>query len=87
MALRPYPKLICRASVNALRPYVPQQILEKVRDSSHYIRGSDAIVASSDTYPSASANRRDCMKKMHDIIQDIAEDIITEASKKPPKQL
>lgn len=87
MALRPNLKLICRAPVDALRHYVPQQILEKVQDSSHYIRGSDAVVTSSDRTCSTSANRQDCMKKLHDIIRDIAEDIIAEASKKPPKQL
>lgn len=86
MALRPYPKLICRAPVNALRPYVPKQILEKIQDSPHYIRGSDTVVTSSDRHTSTSANRQDCMKKLHDIIRIIAEDVIAEASKQPPKQ-
>ena len=87
MALRPNLKHICRAPINALRQYVPQQVLEKVQESSHYKRGSDAVVTSSDRHTSTSASRQDCIKKLHDIIRNIAEDIIAEASKKPPKQL
>lgn len=85
--LRPYPKLTCRTPVDALRQYVPQEILEKVRDSPHYKRGSDAVVTTSDSSTSANANRQDCIKKFHDILRNIAKDIITEASRKPPKQL
>ena len=84
---RYYPKLICRAPVDALRQYVPQQILEKVQDNSHYKRGSDSVVTTSDKTPSTSANRQDCIKKLHDIIRNIAEDIVAEVSRKPPKQL
>ena len=87
VVLRSCPKLTCRAPVDALRQYVPQQILEKVQDNSHYRRGSNSIVTTSDKSPSSSANRQDCIEKLHDIIRKIAEDIIAEASRKPPKQL
>ena len=87
VVVRSYSKLICRAPVDALRQYVPQQILEKVQDNSHYKRGSDSIVTTSDRTSSTSANRQYCIQKLHDIIRNIAEDIIAEASKKPQKQL
>ena len=87
VALRHDLKLICRAPVDALRQYVPQQIIEKVQESSHYKRGSDAVVTSSDKHTSTSSKRQDCIKKLHDIIRNIAEDIVAEASRKPPKQL
>lgn len=85
--LRPYPKLICRAPVDPLRHYVPQEILEKVRDSPQYRRGSDAVVTTSDRTTSANANRQDCIEKFHDILRNIAKGLITEASRKPPNQL
>lgn len=87
MDLRPHPKLTCRAPVDALRQYVPRKILEKVRDTPNYERRSDAVVTTSARAPSANANRQDCIKKVHDILRIIAKELITEASRKPPKQL
>ncbi|CAD6565757.1 MAG: hypothetical protein ASARMPRED_007972 [Alectoria sarmentosa] len=83
---RSAPKVICRAPIDALRKCVPQEVLQRVQDSSHYTRGSDAVVTTSEEHMSTTA-RRDCIKKLRDILREIAENIISEASRKPPKQL
>ena len=87
MALRPFPKLKCRAPVDGLRKYVPQQVLGKVPDSSHYQRGSDSVVTTSARTTSANVNSQDCLKKLHGVLENIAKNILAEASRKPPKQL
>ncbi|CAF9917394.1 hypothetical protein IMSHALPRED_003560 [Imshaugia aleurites] len=80
--------LTCRAPIDALEQFVPQEVLERVKDSpSHYTRGSDAVVTTSNRTTSANANRQDCIKKIRDILREIAKDIMAEASRKPPKQL
>ena len=86
MALRPFPKLKCRAPVDGLRKYVPQQVLEKLRDSSHYQRGSDSVVTTSARTTSTNVSSQDCLKKLHEILGNIAKKMLAEAPKSP-KQL
>lgn len=85
--LRSCPKHIGRAPIDDIKKYVPQQVLEKGKDSLYYKRGSDAVVTTSERTTSTKTNREDCAKKLHDIIRVAANDIITEAARKPPKQL
>ena len=87
MTLRSYPKLICGAPINALKNYVPQTVIEKVKDSAHYKSGSDALVTSSDKTPYSTENRQDCIKRMYEIFQEVAKTVTKELSRKPPKQL
>ena len=83
---RPYPKLTCCAPVDALRKYVPREILEKIRHSPYYKRSSDAVVITSDKAPSSNAKRQDFIKKLQDILRNIAKNFITEDCRKSPKQ-
>lgn len=80
-------KVICSAPIDALRRCVPQKVLERVQNSSHYKGGSDALVATSDKGPSTSIHQKDCVNKLRDILRETAKDIVSEASQKPPKQL
>ena len=84
---RSHPKLICRAPVEALERHVHPRVIERVRESTHYKRRSDSVMTTSDDSMSTNANRQECLKKLRDIFRDIAEAIITEDSRKLPKQL
>lgn len=82
---RSYAKTICRAPIDALKQHnIPQPLLEKIKESPHYIRGSDAIETISEKKGSTSASIQDCREKIYDIIREKAKDIITECSREPP---
>lgn len=80
------PKVTCRAPIDALRNHVPQKVLQRAQDSHQYKGGSDALVVTSDKGPSASTKQKDCINKIQDILRETARNIITEASRRPPKQ-
>lgn len=67
-----------KAPLNVLEKYVPAPMVEGLKSSRFYTKGSDSLVMQSAIARQAKSTKAECLKNFHNLLREVARKIISE---------